>query len=465
MKRRDFHFAFSCAAVLAVFITGCGGDDSAEGQARSINKPRLIIETGGYPPGPVPAIRHMVQGGLFALGDIDGDACTDMVVSSGKYPGSFGAFSGKNGKELWRVKALVGREAEASPEKAYTVAWVFLAGDVDSDGLRDIFFQNNWNRKDIFLVSGRDGSRLAAGDAGQVAPAARYEDMNADGVDDIVCVYHRISSPRAAERSYELNLGARVFSGRDLSEVALYESVVDLGEWQSRADWILGRFDDMNSDGVDEFVVGYETQDSQEVIFLSGKDMAELSRVSITRDKVRASRSYACGGDLDGDGTADLVKASKAGRGKEGRVSYLAAYSGADGRTLWEVSGAGLPGGREGFTVDVKTGEKRALLPDVEFGDTAVILPDLDGDTRQEIAAALPAIIKGKRQPSVLIFSGATGTHIATITYAGKDFRINGGQMALLENADGAGTPGLAVSGKVSAKKWGVAVFPLKPIK
>ncbi len=462
---------------LVVFpLGGCGGEDNgaggdaaggpAYGDVKVVKKARRIIETGGYLPGPVPAIRHMVNGGLFAIGDIDTDGYTDLVVASGKYPGSFAALSGRDGAEIWRVNALTGKAAEAAGENGYSITWVFVTGDVNGDGVNDVFFQDAWGDKVIFLVSGKDGSRIARGDAGQIAPSARSEDMNSDGVPDVVCVYYNITSPKTAERSYDLNLGARVFSGVDLSEAGLYEKVVDAGEWQSRADWILGRFDDMNGDGIDECVVSYETGDSQEVFFLSGKDFAELSRISIAWDKVRGRRRYACGGDLNGDGVADLVKASQAGRGENGDTSYLAAYSGADGATLWEVAGTSLPAGLETFRLNVKTGETMALAADVEFGDTAVVLPDLDGDGRSEIAAVLPTPVKDKREMGVLIFSGATGKHLAVLRHDGKDFRpTTGAQMAVMEDADGRGAPGLAVSGKVSDKKYGVAIFELDDLR
>lgn len=453
-------------AVASVLLYGCGngggadgGGDSpgsvSQGDVEIVSRANLVFPTGDHFPSPIGSIRHMVEGGVYPMGDVNGDGFTDLVVGSGKYPGYFALYSGKNGGEIWRFSGLVGSAARAAGETGYSIESFLAVDDVNADGVGDIFFQDGWSDKKLFLVSGKDGSLIARGEAERMAPAAASRDMTGDGVPDILCFY---STP----------LVATVFSGTDLSQAAVYEKPVDFGEKYSRDEWMIGRFDDVNGDGIDDFVATAEQSEVPIVSFLSGKDMSEIRRINIEWDKVRSTRRYACAGDLNGDGVADIVKASNAGGGEIGHDSYLAVYSGADGSRIWRVEGTTIPTGVKRFSIDAKTGERTELPADAGFGHTAAIVPDIDGDSKPEVAVMLGSTIKGKYHNGVLIFSGATGKHIETLLHNRDDFIMAGPgsflQIAVLESADGKGSPGIAVTGRLSEKEFGIAVFLLERV-
>jgi hypothetical protein len=464
LKRTTLFLVLLSAAALAV-LTGCGGrgggsaagegEGASSGKVTIVSRARLVFETGGYIPMATGNLRHMVEGGLFAMGDIDGDGYTDLAVSSAKHPGYLCAYSGKNGEEIWRFAALTGSAAKAAGETGYSIESFVALEDFNGDTVPDIFLQDGWGHKKVFLISGKDGSLIVRSECDRVAPAGTSRDITGDGVPDVIVFY---SAP----------LRAKVLSGVDLNEAKAVENPVDFGENYIRDEWMLGRFDDMNGDGTDEFVVTAEHAEVPIVAFLSGKDFTEIRRINIEWDKVRATRRYGCAGDLNDDGIADIVKASNAGGGEEGRESYLAVYSGADGSRIWRVEGTSIPTGVRRFTVDAKTGERTDLPADAGFGHTAAVVPDIDGDSKPEIAVTLASVVKGKMNNGILIFSGATGRHIETLIHTRDNFRLFAGgsssQIAVLESVNRKGAPGIAVTGKVSEKKYGIAVFELERV-
>jgi len=430
---------------------GCGG--AAGPEAGEVEKRAdLIFTTGGYIPQATGAVRHLTAGGLFGMGDIDSDGYSDIAVASALYPGYLAVYSGKNGQEIWRFSALVGKAARAAGEAGYSIESFLVVDDLSGDGVPDIFLQDDWGRKKVFLISGADGSVITRGDAGRIAPAITTRELTGDGRADIVCFY-------------SFRLGVMILSGADLSVARQEEEILDLEEDATHGEWIWGDYPDEDGDGIDEMLAGFDTPEDQVIIVVSGKDFSEIRRFSIEWDPVRAKRTYACPGDLNRDGKADLVKASAAGGGEEGHESYLAAYSGADGSRIWRIEGTEIPSGVRRFTIDAKTGERTERPGDIGFGSTCVSLPDIDGDGAGEVAVVLSPILGERPQRSILVFSGATGERIATLYHGRDDFAMLESRMAVVESADGRGTPGIAVPGKTGKKDYGVAVFAVEPIR
>lgn len=448
-KRRGVQILVPLACLVFTFC-GCGGP--SDGETGDVQKgARLVFTTGGYIPQASGGVRHLTPGGLFSMGDVDLDGYTDIAVSSGKYPGYLAVYSGKSGGELWRFSALVGKEAEAAGENGYSIESFLVVDDLSGDGVRDIFLQDAWGKKKVFLLSGADGSLITRGDAGRIAPAITTREVTGDDRADILCLYG-------------FKLGITILSGVDLSVARQEEAILDLGEAVEWAEWIWGDYPDDDGDGIDDMLAGFDTKEGQIIIVISGKDFSEIRRFKLEWDPVRGKRTYACPGDLNGDGKADLIKASAAGGGEEGHESYLAAYSGADGSRIWRIEGTSIPSGIRRFSVDAKTGERTERPGDIGFGSTAVSVPDIDGDGAGEAAVVLSPLLGERPERSVLVFSGATGKRIATLYHRRDDFRMSDSQIAVLESADGKGTAGIAIGGKTGKKDYGVAVFVLEQV-
>jgi len=443
MKRRRVNFVAAKLFLAATLLAGgCGANGGGAGSEVSVGAARLVIETGGYAPkGPLGITMEKMPGGLASLGDVNGDGYTDLVVASGGRPGSFAAYSGRDGKTLWEVKARTG-------EGGYTFKGFMMVGDVNADGISDIYAQNAWSRKGFFIFSGRDGTKLARRESFTRFRPLRAEDVTGDGVSDLF---------------FKSERGFYVVSGKDFSPVAEHNTV--LPEDKPRARWLMSRYADVNADGVDEYLVGDDTGNVWEMEVLSGTDFAVLGKFSLGKRPYSNNAVFASAGDLNSDGAPDLVMAATQGGGPEHESSFLLAMSGRTGDLLWEVLGTDLPGGPPRFSVDAKTGERRTLPADAGFGDQVVVLPDTDGDSVADIAAALTIALSGKRTTAVLIFSGASGEHVGTMHPKEKQGRLIGSQMVVLESADGKGRPGLAVNGRVAEGKHMVAVFMLPAVR
>jgi len=224
-------------------------------------------------------------------------------------------------------------------------------------------------------------------------------------------------------------------------------------------------YPDINGDGIDEYLLGVRGKEPSSWVFVSGKDFTVIKRVTVGDDAASGVPKLSCAGDLNGDGVSDLVAVNRLGARVNKEVSYLGALSGADGSWLWQIAGDALPGGPKRFAVSTKTGEKRELPTDVGFGERPTVLADLDGDGAREIACALPTVVEGQARVGVLVFSGATGKHLATFTLPERKGRLLGGQMLFIEKYDPDGHPALAVSGRIAKHKYMVAVFDLVKIR
>ena len=454
MRRRTTWRSIPLIAVLLNSLAGCGGE-SAEvpGGGKSFAGAELIIETGGYQPPAPGACRKWGPGGLASLGDINGDGYTDLLVASGSYPGSFAAFSTKDAQRLWQVKAVVGSKAKATGEKGFVLGPVRPIGDLNGDGVPDVWAPNTWTHREFLIFSGKDGKRLERREShGHIWPM-RCEDATGDSVPDIIF-------------SHGLKLGICVMSGKDFSETTRQEDLWPMDDRHQRRHWALPRFADDDGDGVEDYLaatvyaVSAEGQEQTLGIF-SGKDFSIIRHLIVQGVPLRSDTTFAGPGDLDGDGVPDVVTVCRYGAGPAGESSCLAAISGKSGALLWKVLGTSLPGGPKRIAVDAKTGKQRELPVDVGFDGRVAVLPDLNNDGASELAIALPVMVGGKRVRGVSIFSGATGKRVAVLRLRDGQGTLQGGQMAVVDNADGQGRPGLAVTGQISRHKYMIAIFLL----
>ena len=415
-----------------------------------------------------PGGRVYACGGLLALGDVNGDGVTDIVValhrkSSGTSAEQswIEARSGKDGSVLWQVQGRYGEKADG---QNYRLGPISLVGDFNNDGVREVYCQEAASMRSALLFSGRDG-RLLRRDPTDYhslyAQPVRCQDYSGDGVADLVFPDRKERPP-----------GVEVLSGKDLSPVLRRDDI-----WPEAtgmfSGWVLPEFHDVNGDGVADCLLRRPlSKDSREprylfeMAILSGKDFSMLKRFQTEWPRVHAHTSYAKSADMNGDGVGDFVMASAAGAGQDGQSSLLRAVSGADGALIWQVSGDQLPGGRRRFAVDAKTRGKTELSPDVHFGSPVFAVPDLNEDGVGDIVTAAQAPVVGKPRQCAMVFSGRDGKLLATLHPGSGQGHLmpSGTQMAPLKSAGADGRPGVAVAGDaadgVAAVTVVIFVFP-----
>ncbi len=144
-----------------------------------------------------------------------------------------------------------------------------------------------------------------------------------------------------------------------------------------------------------------------------------------TVDDERLGTSVAALGDLDGDGTLDLLTA---GRGPQTGHGFAHVYSGATGALLLSVQGP-----------------SNVLDTTTYFGHAVAALGDVDGDSLPDFAVSAPGEDSGTTATgTVRGYSGATGALL--YTFSGPQFESNLGHgLAVISDVDSDGASDLVV--------------------
>ncbi|MBA2685565.1 MAG: FG-GAP repeat protein [Gemmatimonadaceae bacterium] len=344
-----------------------------------------------------------------SIGDVDHDGVADFVTSAptmniaGANAGRVSAFSSKGGKLLWSVYGKPGEQLGTGLESA---------GDVDADGTEDVIAGAPYSGRS-YVYSGKDGHLLFTLKAENVSDAfgvhvSTAGDVDHDGrADFIVGAPQNSAGGKGAGRAY-------VYSGKDAhvlltltgerdgdafgSTVAGYSdakrSFVVVGapsagggkagrtyvyEGLSKKPTFIIESDstgqalgamfvsvagDVNGDGVPDVYASDYTNSAKgpstgRIYVHSGKDGERL----LTLTGETAGEGFGIGpataGDVDHDGSADLIVGS------------------------WQYSGAATSGGRvylysgrDGHLIRTYTDR----IPGDTFGFDAVGIGDVDGD-------------------------------------------------------------------------------------
>lgn len=308
----------------------------------------LLLLAGSLRAQPVPELLRSYQGtggmgwAVADIADLDGDGHRDFIAGA-QSGGRVFALSSATSAPIWNVAPGV-----------RSLGWaVSSAGDINADGVVDVVAgaPNATPVGRVLVLSGRDGSVLL--DIASPADGNRFgyavsslEDLNGDGVPELL-----VGAAGGRGRAY-------VLSGSDgqVLRNELGASGIPGAEFGAG----IARLQDVDGDGVEDYVVGAPGELGGRAHVYSGANGALLHSLSPTQGNGRFGEFFvADAGDVDGDGSTDVYVGAYAETGGNG-AAYV--FSGATGARIHRIGGTpgeGLGPGRGAGDVD---GDGRADL-------------------------------------------------------------------------------------------------------
>ena len=259
---------------------------------------------------------------VSCAGDVNGDGYSDVVIGAPLFDGTFsnegrvflylGSPDGLGTTPAWTASS-----GQGSSQFGFAVAW---AGDVDGDGFSDVIVgapfhdAGESNEGRAFLYRGSPSglapnpSWTAESDQAQARfgySLSTCGDYNGDGYSDVVIGAHLYDG-------IQVNSG-RIFIFRGSSDGLVTFPLVRAGAQPNGFyGFSVASAGDVDGDGYSEILVGEYGYDGAEVdqgrvALLFGPNLGSEWESVVEQDGARFGYSVSGGGDLNGDGYADLV--------------------------------------------------------------------------------------------------------------------------------------------------------------
>jgi len=325
--------------------------------------------------------------------DIDGDGLHDVVVASGEYAGGDGAVFLWPGPVSGTVDLATGASRISGPAGA-EISLVGIAGDLGGDGAVDLLVGGT-DDGDVWVMEGPITGDTSPSASGQLLSGATYSlsalaglgDVDGDGLDDFAV--------GASERSGTGRVWIVTGFDSTLSSLADATALIDGASSDDGLGAAIAGVGDLDADGYADLVVGapgvdLDSRDEGTAYVLSGnitgpQDIADVATATLVGEYSNdaAGAVVAGGGDINGDGTPDLMVGS-AGHDQAGSnsgITYLI-YGDVSGAYELRLSDTFLVGrrSRDASATDI------ALVGDMNgdgFDDVATGSPgnDLNADS------------------------------------------------------------------------------------
>jgi FG-GAP repeat protein/VCBS repeat protein len=270
-----------------------------------------------------------------AAGDLDGDGIGDVLAGgrgSGATPGAARIYSGASGTLLRTLQV-----GAATDGFGYAVDGL---GDVDGDGVPDLAvgapFEDTAGADAgrVRVLSGADGSTLRTFDGESAmdnfgTAVGALADVNGDGVAELI-VGAANAGPSAGGRAYVYDVAAGVLLHAPLLPDA---SAAEFGQF------FVADVGTVDADGVADLYVGDfadgSTARGKAYVFSGATGARILTLTGQNADGFGIGRGL---GDVNGDGRADLLLGSWTSGAGATRAGKLEVFSGANGALLRRVT-------------------------------------------------------------------------------------------------------------------------------
>ena len=267
-----------------------------------------------------------------SIGDVDGDRAQDFVTSSPTYStgganrGRIYVYSSKSAKRLWTADGEAGDRLGVGLE---------AAGDVNLDGAGDV----------IASAPGGAVARVYDGKTGAVLltmkPAGPNEmfgrhasgigDVNGDKHPDVI-----VGAPGGPQAPADFSGRAYVFSGRDGSLIFTFKG-------ESAGDAFGSAVSGATVAGTTTIVIGAGTggpdRTGRGYVYRSLTDTPAFVIDGDNTDRALASMFVGVPGDLDNDGVQDVYASDWSGASKGPGTGRVYLHSGRTGKLLYAISG------------------------------------------------------------------------------------------------------------------------------